>query len=348
MDDVNGADRTPEAPPSRSHRRRWVLVLAAVLVLVVPLGLATAVGYHLSANLTRVDGVFEGRTDRPTTSPRADGATNILVVATDAGAVAPTGAGTPLAEAADSDTLMLLHLDAARRAATVVSIPRDTVVEVPGHGEDRLGAAFALGGPRLAVETVEHLTGVRVDHLAIIDWSRFGALVDAAGGITVDVPKTVVDPASGITWTQGRHRLDGPQAVQYVRQAEGLPEGELGRIARQHLILRATMEEALQQEMRKQPWLLYRFLDTVTRNLAVDDTWSVLDMGALVVSLRDFRSAHIAFLTMPVDAVPGEDGEVGVRPAVPQDRALWRALAEDRMDEWLAGHPDLLTPKVVP
>ena len=326
-----GADRVVLA----RRRRRIVVVLAAVVVLVVvAVGVVGLGAFHLSGNLTRVDGVFAGLSGRPAVPSSAAGATNILVVGTDADA----GATDLARETGRSDTLMLVHVGADRQAASVVSIPRDTVVDVPGHGQQPISAAFALGGPALGVETVERLTGVRVDHLAVIDWSRFGALVDAMGGITLDIPDTVRDPASGVTWTAGRHVLNGREAVAYVRQSEGLPGGDLTRIARQHDVLRAVMADALEQEMRKNPVLLYRFLDTLTERLTVDSDWSDREMASLAWSMRDFRSANIDYLTMPV--TPAGDGSAAdaVRPDGEASRVLWQAVADDRMGEWRAQH----------
>lgn len=323
------------------RRRRFVVVVAALVVLVVvPVGVAGYAALHLSGNLTRVGEVFAGLSDRPAVPPSATGATNILVVGTDADA----GAIDLAREAGRSDTLMLVHVGADRQAASVVSIPRDTVVDVPGHGQQPISAAFSLGGPALGVETVEQLTGVRVDHFAVIDWSRFGALVDAVGGITIDIPDTVRDPASGVTWTAGRHVLDGREAVAYVRQSEGLPAGDLSRITRQHDVLRAVMADALEQEMRKNPVLLYRFLDTLTERLTVDSGWSDREMAALALSMRDFRSANIDYLTMPV--VTGGDGSTAdaVRPDGEASRALWQAVAEDRMAQWRAQQPAVPAP----
>lgn len=334
-------------PRARRPRRYVVGVLVALVVLVVvPAGFALYAALHLSSNLTRLDGVFDGLSDRPAVPASAAGATNILVVGTDRGTdlAATDAAVTDLArQAGRSDTLMLVHIGADRRAASVISIPRDTVVDLPGHGPDRISAAFAIGGPSLGVETVEHLTGVHIDHVAVIDWSRFGALVDAIGGISIDVPDTTVDPASGMTWAAGRQVLDGREAVAYVRQSEGLARGDLDRITRQHDVLRAVMADALAQEMRKNPVLLYGFLDTLTERLAVDSGWSESQMGSLAFSMRDFRSANIGYLTMPVVATRDGSGAETFRPDAEASPALWQAVAEDRLAQWAADHPGART-----
>lgn len=339
--------------PVRAHRRARLVVLTVVgLLLALPVVVLVAAGSHLSGNLVRVEGVFDGLGGRPAVPIGAEGATNVLVVVTDRG-TGPGGNETASELTGDvgrSDTLMVLHLDADRRVASVVSIPRDTLVDVPGHGRRAISAAFELGGPRLGVQTVEALTGVRVDHLAVVDWSRFGALVDAVGGIHVDVAAANRDPASGLAWEAGRNVLDGAGAVAFVRQTAGLPGGDLDRIARQHAVLAAVMADALHQEMRKDPLLLYRFLDTLTEHLAIDADWSLPDMGSLAFSMRNFRSAQISYLTMPVvpvGATGADGGGAQFQPDGEASRTLWDAVAHDRVAEWTAEHPDALTPPVV-
>ncbi len=239
---------------------------------------------------------------------------------------------------------MLIHIDSQRRTAAVISIPANTWVEVPAHGMNPVGSAYSKGGARLAVESVERLTQVRVDHVAVIDWARFGALVDAVGGITVTVPATARDPASGATWKRGSHVLDGTEAVEYITQRDGLSQGELDRVARQHAVLREVMENALHQEMRKEPWMLYGFLDTVSLHLGVDEGWSTPEMIGLVFSMRDFRSARISYLTMPVAG--GDRLGAGSEDRVlPQEGspALWRAVGEDRLGTWVEQNPQVLT-----
>lgn len=336
--------------PARVCDRRWlivglVLVLAFVGLVVVPAAGALYAGHQLVTNLDRTDGVFDGLSDRDRPAVGSAGATNILVVVTDRGAdpAAARAARTAMAqEVGRSDSFMILHLDADRRAASIISIPPNRVIEVSGHGTGLSSTALPLRGGSFAVRTVEDLTGVRVNHLAVIDWSRIGALVDSVGGIDVVVTDAVQDRATGVTWTKGRHHVDGLTAVSFVRQ-DGLPRADLDQIARQHVVLRAVMADALEQKMRKDPLRLYRFLDQVTRGLAVDRSWSVSDMARLAFSMGDFRSAKISYLTAPVGAVTHLAGGEVLHPAA-QSHGLWRAVAEDRVSEWEAQHPDATTP----
>jgi LCP family protein required for cell wall assembly len=332
--------------------------LIGLLVCAVLLGAAAGAGvlwlqHHLVGNIGRVDAVFTGLEHRPARPAGPAGeAVNILLLGTDRRSdVATTGTD---AEAPDwlpgeqrSDAIMVVHVDADRRGASVISIPRDSWVQVPGYGSAKVNAAFSLAGPSLAVATVEQLTGLRIDHLAVIDWAGFEDLTDAVGGVTVTVPRTVTDTARGITWTAGEHRLDGAGALAYVGERYGLPGGDLDRVRRQQSFLRRLMEESLHQEMRKDPRMVYDFLDTVTRHLTVDSDWSTGEMRSLAFSLRSLHTADIHYLTAPVAGLGWAGDQSMVRLDRHANARLWGAVREDRVDDWVDRHPEVETPTVV-
>ena len=316
-------------------------VLAGLLLLAsVPLLTAAYVGWHLDHNVHRIDGVFKGlehRPSRPATGSAAH-AVNLLVLVTDRRSTVSTagsGAGADAASGSERpDAMMIVHLPGDRKAAWVLWIPDDSWVAIPGHGRDRIDAAVSVGGPTLAVETVEQLTGVRIDHLAVFDWDGFRVLTDAVGGVDVDTPET----ARGSTWSAGHHHFGGAEALDYATQRGGVERAGLDRAVREQSFLRSLMQACLHQEMRKNPRMLYDFLDTVTQHLSVDSGWSALDMAKLTASLRNLRSANIRYLTVPVAGV-GHDGDrSAVHLAVPADQELWRAVRDDRIEGWAEAH----------
>lgn len=346
----------PDGPEQRGrerrpHRRRRIVavVLVALLVLLaVPAVGAVYVGHRLTSHITRVAGVFDdlpNRPHKPTTGAAAK-AENILLLGTDRRSdVATTGDS---AKASDwvpgeqrSDTMMVLHIDADRRGASVISIPRDSWVNIPGHGTAKVNAAFSWGGPRLAVETVEQLTDVRIDHVAIVDWDGYKSMINTLGGIDVTIPKTVYDSARKHTWTAGTHHLDGAQALLYARERHGLPGGDLDRVKRQQEVLRELSKNAL--AATSSPTKLYGLLDALSRHLTVDSGWSSKDLATLAFSMRSLHSGNVKYLTIPVTGT----GMVGDQSVVFVDRSsgstLWKAVHADTMDEWTAKHAELLT-----
>jgi LCP family protein required for cell wall assembly len=339
--------------PTRPRRRtRLAAVLVVVLTLVAG-GLAVALmsaQSHLAGQVRRVDVGFDQLRNRPArvTTGRAAGAFNILVMGTDRRSAEPTTGSSATASewvpgAQRTDPIMVLHVDGDRRGATVVSLPRDSWVDVPGLGSHKINAAFSLAGPSLAVETVEQLTGVRIDHLAVVDWAGFEALVDEVGGVGVMVPMTVEDSRNHVVWSKGRHRLSGSQALLYVRQRYGLAQGDLDRVRRQQAVVRALARSTGGTVRSGNPLAVYGLLDTLTSHLTVDSEWEVGDMRSLLLDLAALDEDDTTFLTAPVASL----GRVGAQSVVHLDeaanRSLWEAVREDRVDEWIADHPDRVT-----
>jgi LCP family protein required for cell wall assembly len=345
-----------EEPPARGWRRarKPLIGLLVCLLLLCAAGLAGVLWLEakVDGSIQRLPDTFAGLDDRPAkpTSGAAADAINILVLGTDTRSDAPTtGAEAPgwKPGQARSDTMLLVHLDGDRRSASVISIPRDSWVDIPGRGKGKANWAYSFGGPTLTIETVEMMTDVRIDHLAVVDWDGFKALTDAVGGVEIDIPKTVYDSAHGIRWEAGPHHLDGEQALLYVRQRYGLKDGDLDRVARQQAFLRTLLKETLNQELRKNPDQVLDLLTLFAKHASVDDEWSTTQMAKLAASLRNLRTDDISFLTVPTDGtgMVGDQSVVRLDPS--RDRDLWRAVREDRMAEWADDNQDLLTPDVV-
>ena len=339
------------AAPRRRRRRRLALILlvAFCTVLVSASGVAYYLGQRLVGPIDRIDGVFTGLEDRPTkpTKGPAARAVNILVLGTDRRSAVPTTGDDARADAwvpgaQRADAMLLVHVDGDREGASVVSLPRDSWVDIPGHGFDKLNAAFSYGGPSLAVEAVEHLTDVRIDHLAVVDWAGIRAVTDELGGVEVTVPETVHDSARDRTWTAGVHRLDGQAALDYVGQRYGLPGGDLDRARRQQNFLRVVMVDALRRIADGGVLEVYDLLRVMTSNLSVDDEWSAKEMASLAWSLRNLDDSEVAFLTAPVAGL-GWEGPASVVYLDPDaGRPLWKALRNDRVGRWVDDHPDAL------
>jgi LCP family protein required for cell wall assembly len=327
------------------HARR---ALVGLVVCVVVLGLATLAGLsyvdHQLGRINRIDGVFDGigpRPDRPVSGPASE-AVNILLLGTDRRSDVPTTGADAVGRAwvpgdQRSDAMMLVHVEADRSHVTVVSLPRDSWVDVPDYGMAKLNAAYSVGGPSLAVRTVERLTDVRIDHIAIVDWDGFRELTDAVGGITIRVPRTVHDSARDITWTAGVHHLDGQQALDYVGQRYGLPGGDLDRVARQQAVLETLAEESL--DMRDSPGLAMDFVGMLTRHVSVDAEWSSRDIAGLAWSLRHIGRTDVSYVTAPVSDLGWEGDQSVVHLDAAAGDRLWKAIREDQLGSWSEDQP---------
>jgi LCP family protein required for cell wall assembly len=344
---AGGADTSPRA----RHTRRaliWLLVCAAVLSFAA-LGLLVFLQSQLAGNVQRIPHVFTGLENRParSTTGTAAKALNILVMGTDRraeGATTGSAATGPtwIPGAQRTDTIMILHVDGDRGGASLISIPRDSWVDVPGHGRNKINAAFSFAGPSLAVHTVEQLTGVRIDHLAVIDWAGFEAITDVLGGVEVTVPQTVEDTRHHVVWTRGRQVLDGAGALLYVRQRYGLPGGDLDRINRQQAFVRSLIRSSIATLRGPNPMTSYDLLETMSRNVSVDDGWEFDQMRDLMLGLRALSPQDVHFITAPVRGLGREGAQSVVRLDRALNRQLWATVFADRVDDWVAANRGLL------
>ncbi len=152
--------------------------------------------------------------------------------------------GTGSVEGERADTIMLLHVPVIG-GPTLLSIPRDSYVTVPGHGKDKINAAYAIGGPQLLAETIEASTGVRVDGYVSLGFGGFVNIIDAVGGIEMCLPAPIQDDKAHIDLPAGCQVLDGPDALGYVRMRYADPRGDIGRVERQREMVGATAKKAM-------------------------------------------------------------------------------------------------------
>jgi LCP family protein required for cell wall assembly len=340
-DDNGGTDRHIR---SRSGLLKAVgLTLAGLLAL----GAAGAgwVYWHLNDNITSVDINSALGDDRPaksmttpagsaSASPLPTEALNILVLGSDSrdgeenkqlGGGADGGAR--------SDTAMVVHVDAGRTGATVVSIPRDTLVTRPScplaDGESTeeaygvmFNSAYAVGGPVCAVKTVESMTDVRMDHYIEIDFAGFAKLVDALGGVTVTTDEDIDDEDSHLTLEAGTHQLDGEQALGLARTRHGIGDGsDLGRIGLQQTLVKALLERLSDIG----PTRLYSVADAVTGSLTTDTGLdSLTELYELGQSLEGLSADDTTTVTMPVERAPSDANRVVAQE--PEAGELWESL----------------------
>lgn len=317
------------------RRRKVVLgILAAALVIAVgvPVGLY-AYGRSLNGGLRRTD-AFSGLSGRP--SVGVAGALNVLVLGSDS-----RDPGVNPADPARSDTMMMLHVDADHRHAYVISIPRDTWVHVPaapdGNGDTmaKINAAYAWGGTPLAVQTVEEFTGVRIDHVVLVDFAGFQKVIDAMGGVdlTVDQTITSIFPPYRV-FTAGKEHLNGSAALDYVRQRYQFNDGDLTREKHQQQLLAALLDQAANAGTLANPGRLDSLLRAVTASLTVDKGFDLVDVA---LALRNLRGADVTYLTSPVAGTDWQGDEAVLMPDQEEATRLYEAVRQDTIGAYLHG-----------
>lgn len=198
-----------------------------------------------------------------------------------------------------ADTMMLLH-KARNGHSYLVSLPRDTLVDIPGHGKYKLNAAYAFGGPKLLVATVEEFTGLTIDHFVEIGFDGVSGLVDAVGTVNLCLDQDVDDPKSGLTWTKGCHDTGGEQALAFVRARYFDPTADLGRQQRQQQFVAALMKRVMTPGVLLNPVAQVRLAAAGTAALRTDGSTGMLTMGRMALTMRRAMNDGTT-LTMPIE-----------------------------------------------
>jgi LCP family protein required for cell wall assembly len=339
---AGGVSEPGDPKPRRRGRLAFRLLgISLVIGLVLAgggIGVALWLQRGYNQNIERIGDPFGPliETERP--KAVATGAMNILLLGSDSRISTDPGAW--IRGAQRTDAIMIAHVPADRSAVTVTSIPRDSWVTVPGHGKNKINAGFSFGGPTLMVKTVEKLTGVRIDHVVIVDFEGFKDITDELDGVRINVAKATSDERSN--FAAGPQTMDGETALKYVRQRHNLPGGDFDRVKRQQNWIRAVALKTLDKGTLTSPLKLNAVLNSLTRSIAADDSFSIGKMRSLAISLRDVRGNDLTFLTAPVAGTgrspDGKQSIVNLDGSA--NRALWKAVANDDLDGWLAANPD--------
>ncbi|MEQ0557854.1 LCP family protein [Amycolatopsis sp. NEAU-NG30] len=294
-------------PPSRPpRRRRWSIgkVLGA-LVLVFVVFLA-GIWVYLEFSIKRVDALadYSGR-------PVAASGTNWLIVGSDSregltaedeerlatGDVAAAGGGQR------TDTIMIAHIPDNDTKPTLLSLPRDSQVAIPGHGKNKINAAFSLGGPKLLAQTVEGATGLHIDHYAEIGFGGFAKIVDAIGGVEMCIDKDMDDTMTGISIKAGcPQQLDGREALGFVRMrhSAATPRSDLDRVANQRKFIGALVSQIASPGTLLNPFDFFPLLSAAPDALTMDSGDHVHNLAGLAIAMRGISSGGVVTTTVPV------------------------------------------------
>ena len=323
-----------ETTATPANRRRVLpivlLSVAATLVAVVAAAaiLLNQVERSMTQNLDREDLMpsVSSAAAAPTKEQSAADALNFVVMGYDSRDPSIDRSG----------SLMILHLNARRDQAYLISFPRDAWVSVPGHGSNRINAAYRLGGPKLAVSTLENLTDTRMDHAVLVDFQGFARLTGEVGGVTVYNKRAFF--AHGFDYPKGNITLAGERAVYFVGEARALPGGDFDRAANERNLIRAIIAKTLSTEIITDPGRLFSVVGGAAEHLTVDNGLTNSKIRNTVLSLR-LTNKDVHVIQAPVS---GKATQGGQRVDV-VDKAklaeLRTALRRDTVNEYLAKYP---------
>lgn len=361
--------------PARTFR---VIAVSLALAIVVGTGVAWGKIRSFESGINHISPLALG-------GGGEDGAIDILLVGVDSRTDAH---GNPLSaeelatlragddEATNTDTIILIRIPNNGKSATAISIPRDSYVEAPGIGKMKINGVYGSAhfeklvelveqdgmdkaqaepeaieaGREALIKTVANLTGVTVDHYAEIGLLGFSLITDALGGVNVCLKNPVYEPLSGADFPAGWQKLDGPQALSFVRQRHDLPRGDLDRVVRQQAVMASLAHEVISGKTLSSPATLNRLQDAVQRSVVLSDGWDVMEFAE---QLQKLAAGNVAFATIPVLQENGwsDDGMQSVVRVDPTEVKEWvDGLLHDQDEgktEELAYSPEKTTVDVV-
>jgi len=315
---------------SRKARQRRALLMAtgalSALVLLAA-GSAWALTGYLNSHLVRIDA---GTVGTPSSGPL-----NILI----AGLDERTGltpqqqqllhVGRSTGET-NTDTLMLVHVPADHRYVRMVSLPRDSWVEIPGHGMNKINAALGIGGPQLMVRTVEKVTGLTINDYVEVNFLGFVKVIDALGGVNICLPFAVDDRYSGLHMTAGPHHVDGIRALMFARDRHSFAAADLARIQDQQQLIASALSGVISSGTLAHAGRLETVLSAASAAIKVDQGFNVV---RLADELRGISPSQVTFTTVPLARVNyiTPNGQSAVLWDHRAASALFTALRNDQL-----------------
>ncbi|GAA2780376.1 LCP family protein [Streptomyces showdoensis] len=334
---IRGSGRRRK-PPAKGRRVMTVVAWSTAALVVVG---GAGLGYlyvRLDGNIQSVDINAQLGKDRP--EDVDNGSMDILVLGSDSRSGDNAAYGKDEG-GARSDTAMVVHVYEGHKKASVVSIPRDTLVDRPQctdakggkvRGEHRamFNTAYEVGGPACAVKTVEAMSGIRMDHYIEVDFTGFKKLIDKLGGVEITTTRAIKDSKSHLDLAPGTHTLDGEQSLGLVRTRKSVGDGsDLGRIQLQQAFMKAFVDQVKSVGVFSNPKTLYDLADTATKAITPDSELdSVNELIGFAKGLSGLGADDVHMITLPVEYDPRDPNRVV--PLEAQSQQVWKALKADR------------------
>ncbi len=330
-----------EHPKTKLPRYLKILVIIGSVLMIISGG-TLALVYGLSSRYQAdeeniLDGVPQGAGNI------GEGPLNILVLGTDSRADEQTEQLD--STGSNSDTIILVHVSKGLQRAFMVSIPRDSYVNVPAGGswdggKEKINSAFRYGGANLAAKAVYELTKIPLDGAMIVNFAGVRNMVEAVGGVHVCVPYAVPNFFQEYPqypgWSAGCHDMQGEETEVFVRQRNDVPGGDFGRMRSQQLVMKALAEKATSAGILTNPGKLDALLLAATRSLTIDQN---MDLRGLAFALKGISPDNIDFATLPHTGTGPTEAGSSVFLDEPGCEELFQAIRDDKAREWLAAHP---------
>lgn len=301
-------DRPRKPPRPMRTRNGWKMVrrIIAILLVLLVVG-AIVLWFYLDSSLNRVNALsdYSGR-------PAQGTGTNWLIVGddsrqglTDAQAAQLHTGGAADVSGGRTDTIIVLHLPDNSTQPTMVSLLRDSYVSIPGHGKNKINAAFAFGGPTLLVQTVEQATGMRIDHYAEIGLGGFASVVDDVGGVDMCLDQPDNDSYAGINLPAGCQTLDGANALGYVRSRHAFATSDFARTDHQRQFLGALADKMSSPGVLLNPFDFFPMISDLPGAITVDNGDHLQNLLGLAWAMRGISSGGVVSTAVPVSGSTG-------------------------------------------
>jgi len=295
--DDASVETTPRAP--RTARRRIAVGLTALAVWVA----GSALGSPGTPHAQALPSFAIGRAHPAEAFPALTGKKPIFVLALGSDA----RPGQPI-DHERSDSIHIVGLNPAKGQASILGFPRDSWVDIPGHGSEKITSAMSSGGPKLTIQTVENLTGIHIDFYVLTSFAGLKKMIDSIGGVTVNVAQPMHDHFSGSDFDPGPTHMNGGQALSFARDRHSFSRGDLDRSENQGRLFLATLAE-FKKDFQKDPGVMLTYIGAGMRNVQTDIP---LDQ---VVKLG-FTAAKVKPGSVQNCVVPAAGGTVGDQSVV--------------------------------
>ena len=343
IDEWDPSKATSPPPNHRRKRSRWMTALVVTGVLIV---VCSGIAAILAVTLANRYEDKVARDDILSEVPKVDpggrwdsGPLNFLVLGSDSRADGAAPIDDP--DGSRSDTIMVVHINADHKGAFIFSIPRDSYVNVPAGGawkggNNKINAAFAFGGAKLAAKTVYELTKIPLDGAMIVNFGGIHSMVREVGTVHVCIPYRVRSLHTDRVWSEGCHDMGPDETEDFMRQRMSVPGGDFGRIHDQQLVVKALADRITEQGLIQNPLRLDRLIVTAAESVTVDKDTNLRD---LILAMKDIKPDNIKFATTPYTGTFTSPAGSSVRLDLPEAQKLFQAVVDDKTTEWLAAHP---------